>query len=144
MRHLKLVLVLSFSVLSGCSAVDCMPEKDTAYVLGGTNTAVVGVSVDKDGIPEGAYKKIIVNPGQKILFAGPDKFLIFFKDKKTPNRQIENVSSKGVIVIGIPDGLLEQREFIEEFRKTGQVAFSYGIRVGNKELDPIIIVRKQN
>ncbi|AQT62531.1 hypothetical protein B0D95_18305 [Cellvibrio sp. PSBB023] len=109
----------------------------------GTNTAVVGIGVDKQGIPFLAAKEIIVAPGQKILFAGPDEFIVVFKKKKSPNRKIENPSKNGVVVISVPNQIFEQSEFVEEFRKNSEVRFSYGVIVNGKELDPDIIVRRR-
>jgi hypothetical protein len=146
MKFLKYVMALvGFTFFTGCAAVDCKPGKEgVAYALPGTNTAVIGVAVDTTGLPQVKYKEIIMYPGQKVLYAGPDEFSVFFKNKKTPNRKIENPSSKGVVIIQIPKDILEQNEFAEEFRKTGQVKFNYGVRVNGKELDPMIIIKRDN
>lgn len=144
MHYIKLVFVISLLViLSGCASIECKPQEGRAgYALPGTSTAVVGISLDEGGTPQVQVQKIVLYPGQKVLFAGPDKFSIFFKDRKTPNGKIENPSNEGVVVIAIPEDILEQKQFVEEFRKNESVTFKYGIRVNGKELDPDIIVKR--
>lgn len=146
MRYVKLFYVgIIISVLCGCSSVDYKPDElRTGYALPGTNTVVVSISLDKKGVPKENFKDIVVYPGQKVLFAGPDEFQIVFKNKKTPNRRIDNKSSKGVVLIKIPEGILEQPEFIEEFRKNNQLVFDYAIWVNGVELDPPMIVKRGN
>jgi hypothetical protein len=144
MHHIKLVFVISLlAILSGCASIECKPQDGRAgYALPGTNTAVVGISLDQTGTPQVQVQKIVLYPGQKVLFAGPDRFSIFFKNRKTPNGKIENPSGDGVVVIAIPENILEQKEFVEEFRKNDSLTFNYGIRVNGKELDPEIIVKR--
>lgn len=144
MSYMKMVFVSVFFVfLSGCASVDCEPDKTrTGYALNGTSTVVVSISLDDKGVPKENFKDIVVYPGQKVLFAGPDEFKIVFKNKKTPNGQINNKSSRGVVIIKIPEGILEQREYIDEFRKNNQLVFDYAIWVNGIELDPPMIVRR--
>ena len=144
MFNYKLVAVGTvLAVLSGCASIDCGPEKlRTGYALSGTNTVVVGIGIDKNGIPKETYKDVVAYPGQKVLYAGPDEFSIIFKNRKTPNRKVENKSSNGVVVIEIPKDILERKEFIEEFRKNNQLVFNYGIKANGKELDPPLIIRR--
>ncbi len=145
MHCIKLFLVgVLFSVV-GCASVDRGPEKlRTGYALSGTNTVVVGIGIDKNGIPKETFKDVVVYPGQKVLYAGPDEFSIIFKNRKTPNRKVENASVEGVVVIKIPEDILERKEFAEEFRKNKQVVFDYGIKANGKELDPPLIVRRRD
>ena len=125
---------------SGCKTIDCIPQKlKSGYALPGTNTVVVGISVDKNGTPQESYKDIILHPGQTALFAGPDEFVINFKNRKTPNGRIENRSVNGVVAIKIPDDILKKSEYIEEYRKNKEVTFDYAIN--GKELDPPMRIR---
>lgn len=144
MYYIKLASVLFFmAILGGCASIECKPQEGRAgYALPGTNTAVVGVSLDQTGTPQVQVQKIVLYPGQRVLFAGPDEFSIFFKNRKTPNGKIENPSREGVVVIAIPEDILEQKEFVEEFRKNDSVTFKYGIRVNGKELDPEIVIKR--
>lgn len=140
----KLIALFGVFFVAGCSAISSeIKNHHTVYPMVGTNTAVVGIGVDKQGIPFVAAREIIVEPGQKILFAGPDEFIVTFKNKKSPNRKIDNPSRSGVVKIEVPSEILEQREFVEEYRKNGQLKFNYGVIVNGKELDPEIIVRRQ-
>jgi hypothetical protein len=138
-----IVGVVVLMVLSGCVSNNCEPGKlSTGYALPGTNTVVVGIAIDKNGIPKETYKDVVAYPGQKVLYAGPDQFSIVFKNRKTPNRKVENTSSGGVVVIEIPVDVLERKEFVEEFRKNNQLVFAYGIKANGKELDPPLIIRR--
>jgi hypothetical protein len=145
MHCIKTILVGALFALVGCTSVDCEPNKlRTGYALPGTNTVVVGVGIDKNGIPKETFKNVVAYPGQKVLYAGPDEFSIIFKNRKTPNRKVENASSDGVVVIEIPADILERKEFAEEVRKTNQIVFDYGIRSNGKELDPPLIVKRRD
>lgn len=140
---IRLIVLCGAFFIASCTAASLEKSHSIVYPMEGTNTAVVGIGVDKQGIPFLAAKEIIVAPGQKILFAGPDEFIVVFKKKKSPNRKIENPSKNGVVVISVPDQIFEQSEFAEEFRKSREVRFSYGVIVNGKELDPDIIVRRR-
>lgn len=145
MYFIKTILVGVLFFLVGCASVDCEPDKlRTGYALPGTNTVVVGIGIDKNGMPRETVKDIVVYPGQKVLYAGPDEFSIIFKNRKTPNRKVENASANGVVVIRIPEDILERKEFVEEFRKNNQLVFDYGIKANGKELDPPMIVRRKD
>lgn len=145
MHFIKLTLIVVFTALAGCSSVNYEPDKlRTGYALPGTNTVVVGIGIDKNGIPKETFKDVVAYPGQKVLYAGPDEFSIVFKNRKTPNRKVENASSNGVVIIKIPKDILERKEFAEELRKTNQIVFDYGIRSNGKELDPPLIVKRHD
>lgn len=140
----RLIALLGVFVVAGCSAVSSeIKSHHTVYPMAGTNTAVVGIGVDKHGVPFIAAKEIIVEPGQKVLFAGPDEFTVVFKNKKSPNRKIDNPSKAGVVRIDVPSEVFQQREFVEEYRKDGQLKFNYGVIVNGVELDPELIVRRR-
>lgn len=139
MHHFKLLsLVFGAMLLAGCATNLCKPE--VAYALPGTDAAVVGIFIGKDGMPQETYKEVRVHPGQKVIYAGPDKFSIVFKNRKTPNGIVENESDDGVVVIQIPENIFERQEFVEEFRKNNSLTFDYGIRANGKELDPPLVV----
>ncbi len=112
----------------------------TGYVLPGTNTVVINISIDNNGIPQQNYGEIELLPGQTALFAGPDEFLIIFKNAKTPVREIENKSENGVVSLKVPADILKQPEFAQEYRQNGFLKFDYAINVNGKELDPPMII----
>lgn len=114
----------------------------TSYALPGTTTAVVGIAIDKKGFPKETVKEIVLLPGQKVVFAGPDRFSIVFKDKKTFSGKIKYESSNGVISFAVPEKILDQPEYAEEFRKNKSITFNYSIFVNGKELDPPIIIKR--
>ncbi len=119
-------------------------------VLSGTDTVLVGVSLDKKGYPQHTVGRIDVKPGQKVLFGGPEKFSIFFKDGKSPynetdlrslsglNREslqkqrIELTSINGVVTVSIPKDLFER----PENRGKPYIDYYYGISVNGLEIDP--------
>jgi|GEM_PF-653342 len=143
MKYIKYILVVGlFCVLNGCASKDCEPDKlSTGHALPGTETVVVGISLDKNGVPQESYKDVVAHPGQKVLYAGPDEFAVIFKNEKTPNGTVENKSSRGVVIIEIPEDIFDRPEFVEEFRKNNFLVFDYGIRVNGKELDPPMVIR---
>jgi len=118
-------------------------DPSTGRALPGTSTVVIDISVDNNGIPQQNYKEIELLPGQNALFAGPDEFLIIFKNRKSPDNKIENKSENGAVRIKIPDEILTESEFVEEFRKNGFLRFDYAISVNGKELDPPMIIRRE-
>ncbi|PUA28735.1 MAG: hypothetical protein B0W54_19020 [Cellvibrio sp. 79] len=109
----------------------------------GTRTAVVGIAIDKKGYPLETVKAIVLTPGQKVIFAGPDEFQIAFKNKKAPAAQLDYRSEKGVITVEIPKDILEKPEYKREYAKNKSVEFNYAIRINGRELDPPIIVKRE-
>lgn len=124
--------------VSGCAVSERKPE--IGHALPGTNTAVVGIFLGKDGVPKETVKEVVVHPGQNVLYAGPDEFKIVFKNRKTPNRVVSNASRDGVVLIKIPTDIFQKKEFMEEFRKNKSLVFDYSIWVNGKEYDPPIRV----
>ena len=144
MKYFRFIIIfICISIVSGCATKNCMPDKlKTGYSLLGTNTAVVGIMIDSNGTPKETFKDIVVYPGQKVLYAGPDTFSIVFKNRKTPNGKVENMSARGVVVIQIPENIFEQKQYLKEIREKDEIVFDYSIKVDGKELDPPLIVRR--
>ena len=136
--HKFILCFLTVMCLSGCAVSECKPEIGRA--LPGTGTAIVGVFLDKNRIPKETVKEVVVHPGQKVLYAGPDEFKIVFKNRKTPNGKVSNSSRDGVVLIKIPEDIFKKKEFIDEFRKNNSLVFDYSIWVNGKEYDPPIRV----
>jgi hypothetical protein len=143
MKNFKLLMVvLLLGVINGCVATQTRTIKlPSAYALPGTSTAVVGIAVAKTGIPLETVKEVVLKPGQKVIFAGPDRFLISFKNQKFPEK-VRYESGNGVVTITIPKDILERPEYREEYAKNKFVRFDYAINVNGKELDPPMIIRR--
>ena len=80
MRFIKIMCVLLV-----CFSVNVFAEgrchKKECRALPGTNTIVISISIDENGYPQPSLMdEMTLHPGQKIVFAGPDEFTIFFKD----------------------------------------------------------------
>lgn len=138
MNLIKLFVI--FIISAGLLACSPKSEPKIGYALPGTNTAVVGIYLGEDGVPQETVKEVVVHPGQKVLYAGPDVFQIIFKNEKTPNENVKNESQGGVVIIEIPENIFQRKEFLEEFRKNNSLVFDYSIWVNGKEYDPPIRV----
>jgi len=137
MRYLKFLLI-TFTIFmsAGCASLDCKPNKGA--VLPGTDTAIVGIYIDKNGFPQPTVDMVVVRPGQKIIFTGPDRFEIFFKEKKSPIERLEVQSTNGIIVIEIPKDIFERQQRTTNIASTREIFYQYGIRANGKEIDPSI------
>lgn len=145
-KVIGLCVIVTF--FSGCASA-VSPERSTkslpvSYAVPGTSTAVVGIGLNKEGMPLETVKAVVLKPGQKVVFAGPEQFSIVFKNRKFPAKVSAYKSEKGVIQIVIPKNILEQPEFREEYAKNKQVEFNYAIRVNGKELDPPLVIKNED
>lgn len=139
------ITAVLFGVLSGCVTAGSKSDRlPVSYALPGTSTAVVGIALDKTGMPLETVKEIVLRPGQKVIFAGPDRFSIIFKNKKSPNKKIKYESGNGVVTVTIPKDILDNPEFVEEYRKNKFLRFDYAINVNGRELDPPMIIKGDN
>jgi len=139
MRYLKLILITFATFMSaGCASLDCKPNK--GVVLPGTDTAIVGVYIDKNGYPQATVDTVTVRPGQRIVFTGPEKFEIFFKDQKTPIEKPNIQSASGIVVIEIPKDIFERQRATNAALK--ELLYRYGIRANGKVTDPTIRVER--
>lgn len=139
-----LVYIVLFSVISGCSASqpNRIAKLPVSYALPGTSTAVVGIAIDRNGFPKETVKEIVLKPGQKVVFAGPDRFMIAFKNQKAPTDKLRYESGNGVVTVAIPKDILDKPPYAEEYRKNKYVRFDYAININGKELDPPIIIKR--
>ena len=146
MRFLKfMTAAMIFGVVSGCASAGSGEKKlPSSFALQGTKTAVVGIALDKKGFPMETVREVVLQPGQKVIFAGPDRFFIAFKGKKSPARKIKYESENGVVTVVIPKDIFENSELVEEYRKNNFLKFEYAINVNGRELDPPMIIRRDN
>lgn len=142
MRHINFYAVTILMLfLSGCASQGCKPDKGT--VLKGTDTAIVGLYLDGKNYPQATLEKVIVHPGQKIIFAGPEKFDILFKDQKSPIGRLEIPSSNGIVIIEIPRDIFERNQRESKTTDTkNELVYRYGISVNGKVTDPEIVIRR--
>lgn len=145
MRYVNMFFALiTMLLLASCASFNCIPEKGTA--LSGTDTAIVGIYIDKNGYPQVNIEKVTVYPGQKIIFAGPDKFDIVFKDQKSPIGRLEVQSSNGIVVIEIPRDIFERNQREQKALTSGDIKellYRYGIRANGKITDPEISIGRR-
>lgn len=153
-KSVFVVLLCVISVASCASNKDSAGERQvvsesskrlpSSFALPGTSTAVVGIGVDSKGVPLETVKEVVLKPGQKVVFAGPDRFEIKFKRDRAPTKQVFFESKSGVIAIVVPKNILENPEYAKEFREKKYVRFDYSIFVNGKELDPPLIIRSDD
>jgi hypothetical protein len=130
---------LSYAQSSYCPAI-------TGKALPGTNSALVGLYIDKDGYPQAAVDPIVVHPGQRIIFAGPNEFEILFKNKQSPIEKLEVRSVNGVVIIDIPKDIFEREKMnAAQFSTTctKRLTYSYAIGANGKITDPTIHVEPE-
>ncbi len=146
MKNISLFSAAVFlGLLSVCTfAIDKANRLPSALALPGTSTAVVGIALDKTGFPVETVREVVLLPGQKVIFAGPDRFSIVFKGRKFPGKKVKYESVNGVVSISIPKDVLDRSEFIEEYRKNKSVTFNYAINVNGRELDPPMVIKREN
>lgn len=137
---LVFLMIFSFSVISAepCAKKKCKP-------VSGTNTVVITISLDDQGNPlPNVIELLEVRPGQRIVFTGPEEFVIFFKDQKSPFKKSEFRSKDGVVSIKIPEKIFEDKRFFEEGYRESGIGFNYGVRVNGREFDPPLIIRRDD
>lgn len=146
MKYCKSIGILIFvGFVSGCSVAQERTKKlPSSYALPGTTTAVVGIAVDKKGIPLETVKEVVLKPGEKVILAGPDRFFIYFKNNKSPSGITRFESKSGVVTVTIPKDIFENPKFSEEYKKNKFIRFDYAINVNGKELDPPLIIKNND
>jgi hypothetical protein len=143
MRFFRLLYAFSFVLVSGCStAGDGRDVKGVFTPLPGTKTAIVGLPLNQDGTPKESISKftIYAYPGGRVVFAGPEQFDIYFKNKKSPSGVLRKASSDGVVVVEIPKNIFDLPEFKDEYKRNKSVTFNFGLITGGKDIDPKIII----
>ncbi len=121
-----------------CNKKKCKP-------VSGTNTVVITISIDDEGNPLPSVTELLqLRPGQRIVFIGPEEFVIFFKDQKSPFKKSEFRSKDGVVSLKIPEQIFEDKRFFEEGYRESGIGFNYGVRVNGREFDPPIIIKRDS
>ncbi len=131
--------VLASTLLSSSVFADGACKKKECRALPGTNTIVISISIDENGYPQPSLlDEMTLHPGQKIVFAGPDEFTVFFKEGKSPFKKSEFKSKDGVVTLQIPPRIFEDNRFSEEIYRNTGITFNYGVEVNGKITDPTI------
>ena len=139
----SLFFLIIFMSISVFAAEPC--TKKRCKVISGTNTIVITISVDEEGNPLPSITELLaLKPGQRIIFAGPEEFSIFFKDQKTPFKESEFKSKEGVVTLKIPEKIFEDKRFFDEAYGESEISFNYGVRVNGREYDPPMIIQRDD
>jgi len=138
MRHLRILTIPAFLIMTtSCANLNCKPQSGSA--LQGTDTATVGLYLDKNGYPQASVETVTVAPGQRIVFVGPKQFDIFFKEQRSPIDKAELYTSNGILIVDIPKDVFDREDRKNpENKNKNEMFFRYGIRVDNKVTDPTI------
>lgn len=141
MRYFRYLFTFAIMFsLGACASMDC--KRPTREVPPGSDKATVAIYLDKNGFPKADAEKVIVAPGQKIVFVGPDQFDIIFKDNRSPIDKPEVRTSNGILVLEISKNIFEKEDRKNpENKKNNEMIYRYGIRVNGKVTDPEIVVR---
>jgi hypothetical protein len=164
MNTLKLLPLAVLIVLTGCTSVKLENKiadmekhhKRTVHVIKNTNTAIVGIPLTKEQkLPKSLEKlKIKVKTGQKVVFAGPEKFEIFAKDDNFAileiNTRTSNCDKASQDCIGSKDGVINitipktisNPKLANELKEKKTIKVMFGIRIDGDEIDPELEVRE--
>lgn len=134
------VFFIAATIFSGCASIEC--AKKDGEVLQRTDTAVVGFYLDEKGYAHPTVDQVTVRPGQRVIFVGPPRFDVFFKDGRGPTEKLEFSSENGIIIIDIPKDIFERnkRSSTDKDVVIRELLFRYGIRVNGLVTDPTIRV----
>ncbi len=138
MKRLKSILVL-FCLLSwGCASTASdrkLLEETYDRPIKGTDTAVVKVGLDKNGMPFVENDTVVVKVGQRIVLVGPVKFQIRFP-KGSPFAEDRFEAKDAVMNLVVP------REIEKAFKKqkADKLVYKYDIIVDDVVLDPRMII----
>jgi hypothetical protein len=160
MNTFKFLPLAMLIALSGCATVKMENKiitnekhsKHTVHVIKNTNTAIVGIPLTEDKkLPKSLEKlKIKVKTGQKVVFAGPEKFEIFAKNnnfaifkaytqtQSCDKQSQECLASKdGVINLNIPKPKdISDPAIAKQLREQKKIIVPFGIRIDGDEIDP--------
>lgn len=136
MKMLKILSVISMIFVGGCAT---SPEAkddvvDAVQVIRGTSTAVVEVSVDKDGMPSVKNQYVEVEESQRVVWVGPDSMEIrFVKNSPFKDKKLDTKNS-------VVNAVIPRQKWGKSEKKA---TFKYDIIVDGKVLDPFLIVKRR-
>ncbi len=134
MKHLIIMmLVVCAGVLASCSQVKREVDPKETNVIKGTETAVVNVSLDEDGMPSINIDTVVVKEGQRVVWVGPKDMVVRFPES-SPFKEKQLSTRDAVINEVVPSQSWKGAETTKRFK--------YDVVVGGKVLDPFLIVRR--
>ncbi|TQV86074.1 hypothetical protein FKG94_00495 [Exilibacterium tricleocarpae] len=138
MRIGLLACVSVLTLMTGCATVKGTSSgtnnAPVGGTLAGTDTAPVRISLDKEGMPQVDIETVVVKVGQRVVFVGPTEFTINFPEDTPFDRQ-KFETGDAVINLVIPQRV--KRKFQQNIQ---EIKFKYDVIVGDKVLDPHMIV----
>lgn len=166
MNTFKFLPLAVLIALTGCATVKLENKitevekhhKHTVHVIKNTNTAIVGIPLTKEQkLPKSLEKlKIKVKTGQKVVFAGPEKFEIFAKDDNFAileiNTRTSNCDKASQDCIGSKDGVINitipktisNPKLANELKEKKTIKVMFGIRIDGDEIDPEMEIEEEN
>ncbi len=131
---MRFFLIVFCSLLFwGCSSTEIGKAHDLS-VNKGTNTAVVKVLLDADGMPVVDTDPVVIEEGQRVVWVGPTDMAVRF-GKKNPFGKEKLSTRDAVINVKVPKSKSWGKD--EQYK-----TFKYDVLVGDQVLDPIFIVRR--
>ena len=143
-KYLLVFLVVG-GLLSGCS-LRCKTDP-----IPGTETAAVIISVGKNKIPKVNKEVVTVYPGQRLVFVGPEKFILRYREEFPFERDDENepdpqcpesteiCTDDGVITLRV----LEKYGNILKQKDVDEILIKYDVIVNGVVLDPYVRIIEQ-
>ncbi len=133
MKLLRVISGLFVMATVGCAS----NGSDVSIPLEGTNTAVVRVSVATGtGKPKVSEDTVIVKTGQRVVWVGPQEFMIEFP-QGTPFSRSKFSTDDAVINLVVPRN---ENARAENIKKT---KYKYDVVVKGERLDPHMVVIEQ-
>ncbi len=112
----------------------CHCKSEVSEPIQGTNTAVVEIALDKNGMPTVFSETIKVEIGKRVVWLGPEEFVIEFPEE-SPFKENKLFTQNGVINEIIPEEAFEYFSKQERFKK-----FKYNVIVRDQVLDPYLVI----
>ena len=142
-RSLFTAAILGASLMTGC--VSTREQFDQGYCapdISGTDTKVIKITLDGDGMPVVAESHVVIEPGAYAVFVGPPEFAIRIKTAAVGLDRDYRTQDASISLL-IPEDFIERNPKLLAAQQNGDggITIEYGVIVGDKELDPELHVR---
>ncbi|VUD64232.1 hypothetical protein TDB9533_03272 [Thalassocella blandensis] len=138
MKIIRIISVISVFLFWGCASNaqnSKLTKEDYDSPIKGTDTAVVQIGLDEEGMPFVENDSVVVTVGQRIVLVGPFEFSIRFP-KGSPFEEDKYQTRDAVMNFIVPLELEEQMKK----KRADRLVFKYDIIAGDKVLDPMMII----